>query len=405
MVCLKNEKDTQKVRMMECAALCEACEIESVSELVQFSRSLDPKTVLRSGKLQELASLIAALHADMVVFVNNLSIAAMNRIQAETGVQVIDRTTLILDIFSKRAQSKQAKMQVELARLRYALPSLSLENESEAHFRGGQYRSRGAGESRSAEIARTYRRRIAALTKSLAEIRRENETAERRRGKSGLARCALVGYTNAGKSSLMNAMLRYENKEERSVFAKDMLFATLDSSVRNMEYQGRQFLLYDTVGFVSDLPTTLVEAFQSTLEAACSADLLVHVIDGSDPLRNEKTEAAEATLRQIHADGIPILRVYAKMDAPGFVKEDGVCSVSSLSLEGIEPLLKEITSRLYPDEKSIVVCIPYEKSGILHMYQSVVDVMILEETETGYLARITGQKTRLKPFLLYEVKK
>ena len=371
---------------------------------MQYSDSLDPRTLFRFGKIEELRLAAERSGCDLVVFVNDLSVAARNRIEEMIGCDVIDRTTLILDIFSQRARSKQAKMQVELARLQYALPGLRANDESEAHFRGGEFRSRGAGEKRSAEIARTYQKRIAALKKELALIRRETESNERRRSKSGLARCALVGYTNAGKSSLMNAMLRYEKKEERSVFVKDMLFATLDSSVRNMEYLGRQFLLYDTVGFVSDLPSQLIEAFQSTLDAARNADLLIHVIDGSDPRREEKCAAAEAVLQEIHCDDIPIQRVYTKADLMEGEREPGILYVSSLTMEGIEALAALITDRLYPSETTIRVLIPYEKSGILAMYRSVLDVMILQETDTGYLAEISGEEVRLLPLRKYEVK-
>ena len=403
--CLKRRKADAENRLLETASLAEACGIETAKEVVQYSDSLDPRFVMRSGKLEELSLAVQSLDCDLVVFVNDLSLSARNRIEELVGVDVIDRTTLILDIFSSRARSKQAKMQVELARLQYALPALKAMDETEAHFRGGEYRSRGAGEKRSAEIARTYQKRISVLKKELAQIRRENETAERRRSKSGLARCALVGYTNAGKSSLMNAMLKFEKKEERSVFVKDMLFATLDSSVRNMEYNGRQFLLYDTVGFVSDLPFQLIEAFQSTLDAARNADLLIHVIDSSDEKREEKTAAAEATLREIHADEIPLIRVYTKADLLKEEREPGAVYVSSLTSEGMEALVSLIIDRLYPSQKTVTVMIPYEKSGILAMYRSVLDVMILQETDTGILARVTGEEVRLLPLRNFEVDK
>ncbi|MBP3867555.1 MAG: GTPase HflX, partial [Solobacterium sp.] len=233
-ICLKKEKERFAVHMEECVSLCEACGIEVCAQVTQQSNSMDPRTAFRAGKLEELAAAVATTESEAVIFAQELPIAVMNRIQEACGVNVIDRTALILDIFSHRAKSRQAKLQVELARLEYAMPSAAVEEETEEHSRGGGFRNRGGGETRTAGIRRTYRKRITALKKELAEIEKDYQAAEHRRSKSELARVALIGYTNAGKSSLMNAILACNQKEERQVFVKDMLFATLDSSVRNV---------------------------------------------------------------------------------------------------------------------------------------------------------------------------
>ena len=396
-ICLKKEKERFAVHMEECVSLCEACGIEVCAQVTQQSNSMDPRTAFRAGKLEELAAAVATTESEAIIFAQELPIAVMNRIQEACGVNVIDRTALILDIFSHRAKSRQAKLQVELAHLEYAMPSAAAEEETEEHSRGG-------GETRTAGIRRTYRKRITALKKELAEIEKDYQAAEHRRSKSELGRVALIGYTNAGKSSLMNAILACNQKEERQVFVKDMLFATLDSSVRNVSHRGMQFLLYDTVGFVSDLPHTLVEAFHSTLDSARNADLLIHVADLSDPFLEEKIQVTLDTLRTIQAEDIPLLTVFTKADQ---VKEDDRVhepAVSSVTGEGIEALLDRITDRLYPREEKLICMVPYAKTALIHDLRRTVHIELLEETENGQLILAEGETARVLPLKQYEVK-
>ena len=403
-ICLKKEKERFAVHMEECVSLCEACGIEVCAQVTQQSNSMDPRTAFRAGKLEELAAAVAATESEAIIFAQELPIAVMNRIQEACGVNVIDRTALILDIFSHRAKSRQAKLQVELARLEYAMPSAAAEEETEEHSRGGGFRNRGGGETRTAGIRRTYRKRITALKKELAEIEKDYQAAEHRRSKSELGRVALIGYTNAGKSSLMNAILACNQKEERQVFVKDMLFATLDSSVRNVSHRGMQFLLYDTVGFVSDLPHTLVEAFHSTLDSARNADLLIHVADLSDPFLEEKIQVTLDTLRTIQAEDIPMLTVFTKADQ---VKEDDRVhepAVSSVTGEGIEALLDRITDRLYPREEKLICMVPYAKTALIHDLRRTVHIELLKETENGQLILAEGETARVLPLKQYEVK-
>ena len=401
-ICLKNEKDRFAVHMEECVSLCEACGIEVAAQVTQQSNSMDPRTAFRAGKLQELAAAVAEFHADAVVFAQELPIAVMNRIQEACGVAVIDRTALILDIFSHRARSRQAKLQVELARLQYALPAVAAEAETEEHARGGSFRTRGAGETRTAGIRRTYRRRIAALKKELEDIDQDYRAAEHRRSKSELARAALIGYTNAGKSSLMNAILARNQKEERQVFVKDMLFATLDSSVRNVTHNGLQFLLYDTVGFVSDLPHTLIDAFHSTLDSARNADLLIHVADLSDPFMEEKIQVTLETLKEIQADTIPLLTVFTKADRVTEDDRTNTPAVSSITGEGIEELLDAVTDRLYPRQQRILCTLPYSKTAMIHDLRRTVRIEVLEETDEGMRIMAEGEAVRLRPLKQFE---
>lgn len=404
-ICLKEEAHEFAGLMAECRALCAACGRTVAAEITQQSDSFDRKTAFRSGKLQELAALVKETEAEAVVFANDLSVAAGQRIEEACGVRVIDRTALILDIFSLRSQSRQAKLQVEMARLQYALPRLSDPSEQESHERGGSYRSRGSGEQRSAQVKITYRKRIRQLQKQLAELEKQNWMTENRRSKSELSRVALTGYTNAGKSSLLNAMLRENSREGLQVPEKDMLFATLDTSVRQVSSQGRQFLLYDTVGFVSKLPHTLIDAFHSTLDAARNADLLLHVIDASDPQWEEKARVTEETLQEIGAGAIKRIRVFTKSDL-GIHQDlpEGI-RVSAKTMQGIPELMKQVADTLYPEEETLICHLPYSAMAFLEEQRRIVQIEILEEGEQGLKVRVSGPRVRLIPFHAYREEK
>ncbi len=402
---LKSEKVEFDSVFQECKELCRACNMEVVGEIVQSSHSFDPRSAFRSGKVEELVTMCHELQAECVVFANQLTVAAGERLSRATGVEVLDRTALILDIFSSRARTRQARIQVETARLQYALPRIAFQDESQDHARGGSFHSRGSGEMRSAEIARKYRGRIKELKNQLKEIEKSGEVAERRRGKSTLGRVAFVGYTNAGKSSLMNATLQYTNRNSDHVFEKDMLFATLDTSVRNLKYKNQEFLLYDTVGFVSNLPQELIDAFHSTLAAARNADLLIHVIDASDPLWEKKAEITLSTLVQIGAQDVPVLRVYNKMDLVTDPKQFmGICT-STLEGTGIEELMNQIITHLYPREHSVTCLIPYDKMALVEEGRKTLHIEILEDNEFGQRILIQGEEVRMKPFKMYEERK
>lgn len=401
---LKDEKRGFNAMFSECRNLCEACHIEVVSEVIQESVSMDPRTAFRKGKLEELSACAKAVNADLIIFANDLSSASVQRIRYETGIEVRDRTALILDIFANRAKSRQAKIQVEAAQLKYDLPRLSTNADHETHIRGGSYRNRGSGELASDVLARKYRARIKELNGELSRIERNSRNAEVRRQKAAISRCAFVGYTNAGKSSLMNALLRSQDKEDKQVFEKDMLFATLDTSVRHLKHHGQEFLLYDTVGFVSHLPRELIDAFHSTLDAARDADLLIHVIDASDPDYQEKIEITRQTLTEIGAGNIPVLRVYNKIDLckdPSVFP--GLCT-STKDGTGIAKLLDEICERLYPVEETMTCFIGYDRMALVDKCRSTCRIEILEQNENGMRIRASGPRVRLVPLLAYKEK-
>ncbi len=397
-VCLKEKKREFESKMSELRALCEACGIEPCAEAAQNSRSMDPSTAFRSGKADELKELCEATGAELVVFLNPLSIQTAQRLSAVCGVEVIDRTALILDIFSQRARTKQAKLQTEMARLQYDLPRLLDTDNDSGHERGGSATNRGAGEMRSRLIERRYAARIRTLKEELEKIRKQRWQDERRRTRTMMRRAALVGYTNAGKSSLMNAFLSLRENTGTDVSAEDKLFATLDTSVRMIRYDARSFLLYDTVGFVSDLPTELVEAFRSTLDAARDADLLIHVIDASDPMYEEKTAVTEETLKLIGADHIPVVRVYNKCDLTDEALLPEGNHISCLKETGVREFLKNVCDLLYPEEECADFLIPYDKMAMVDSYKTSLVFEKLEDCEGGMMFRIRGPKRYLAAF-------
>lgn len=386
----RTQSEFQEV-MKECENLCNACNIKVVQYCIQNSRSIDKKTMFRSGKLEELGQLCKDLEVDFVVFYNNLSLSQLDLIQGVCGCEIIDRNTLILDIFSSRAKTKEAKIQTEMARIKYNLPKLLKMEVDTDKQRGGGVNNRGSGESRLEEARRGIRNKISDLQKQLDDLQTHNIQQKVQRQKSVLKSVALVGYTNAGKSSLMNVILDMNQKDEdKKVLQKDMLFATLDTSVRNVTLINKECLLFDTVGFVSDLPHDLIEAFKSTLDAAREADLLIHVMDASNELLHAQRKVTLDTLKQIGADNIPMINVYNKIDlVDDFDLDDGV-RISCLNKIGLDTLFQEIEAKLYPNEVSFKCLIPYDKMSLINKYIKIVSIEKLEELDDGLLVMVAG---------------
>ena len=315
---LPSDKYTRS--MQELKGLAEACDLEVVSVVVQNAAEITHRTYMGSGKVGELKDEIAFCDADVVIFNESLSPLQVRNLEKELDTEVLDKTGIILQIFSRRARTREATLQVETARLKYILPRLAGMHAELSRQGGGSGRlsNKGAGEQKLELDRRRIEHRISQMEKELRVVDRERETQRSRRLKSGMARIALVGYTNAGKSTLMNTLLERfggDGAQEKKVLEKDMLFATLDTSVRKIEAPGHTpFLLSDTVGFISDLPHSLVKAFRSTLEEVCQADLLLEIIDFSDPECQDQVEVTGRTLQEIGAGSIPILYVYNKCD-------------------------------------------------------------------------------------------
>ncbi len=379
----------------ECMNLCAAADIEVVDTIIQASRNLDPNTALRSGKLEEVANVCSELGIQQVVFYNNLPTKVVSNLKDIWQVDVMDRTSLILNIFSQRARSREARIQIEIARLKYDMPQLLKDNMDTDHQRGGTATNRGLGETRSTIIRRQMEGRINDLNRQLKRLETRKEQEYTKRSDASIKSVALVGYTNAGKSSLMNILLEKNEKSDKKVLEKDQLFATLDTSVRNIKYQKHEFLLYDTVGFVSDLPAELVEAFNSTLKAARYADLLVHVMDGSNSNYLMQKQVTMDTLAQIGANDIPIIHCYNKCDLID-EQTEGELYISCKEDIGIELLLDKIVEALYPKEESETLLIPYAKLAVIDKYQNIAQFTLIENQETGSLYRINTAKETLE---------
>lgn len=402
-VCLKESQKQFQEKMDECIALAEACNLEVADTITQKSDSMDTRFAFHSGKLEELRVLVQYHNAELVVFLNTLTVQSAKRIAEACECEVIDRTALILDIFSKRARSKQAKLQTEMARLRYDLPRVLASDNDTERERGGVVNNRGSGEMRSQIIARKYQRRIQDLKEELEKIEIRRTQDERRRNKTMIRRVALVGYTNAGKSSLMNCLLKETNAIGNQVYEEDMLFATLDTSVRNIESRGKSFLLYDTVGFVSDLPHTLIDAFKSTLSAAKDADLLIHVIDVSDPDYEKKISVTNQTLQEIGAGEIPVLRVFNKVDLLNDTENIAGLCVSCRNETNIEKVLDKILELLYPEEENVICHLPYDKIYMFDEYKKVLNIEMIDCDEEGMHLSLKGPHRYIKAFEKYQI--
>lgn len=303
--------------MKELKNLAEACGMEVTGQIIQNLPKLHQALYMGKGKLQEVRQYLEEEPVDVLIFDRSLTPTQLRNLQDILDAPILDRTTLILEIFAVRAKTKEAKLQVESARLQYVLPRLTGMHKALSRQGGGSgLANKGAGEKKLELDRRRIEKRMSELRKELKKIEQERETQRKRRQEGRILRAALVGYTNAGKSTLMNGMLdRYTRDASKKVLEKDMLFATLDTTVRRIHVDaGKEFLLSDTVGFIHQLPAGLVKAFRSTLEEAREADLLLHVLDYSDDSWRKQREVTEETLRDLGAGDIPVIYIYNKAD-------------------------------------------------------------------------------------------
>lgn len=360
--------------MEELKNLAEALNMKVVLTAIQTLDHPVASTYIGSGKAEEVSNACETLEADYCIFEDTLSPAQLKNLQKIIKVKIMDRTGLILEIFSRRAQTREAKLQVESANLSYMLPRLIGMWEAIGRQGGasGSKSSKGIGETQLELDRRWIKKRQMQLRKELEEVEHDRSVQRARREKSQLPLVALVGYTNAGKSTIMNRFVaKTEGGEEKKVFEKDMLFATLDTSVRRIATGDRKdFLLSDTVGFVNKLPHSLVKAFRSTLDEIKYADLLVEVVDYSDEKCDEQMRVTLETLKELGAEKIPIIHVMNKADKCDnnvkypHIKDDKIF-MSALDESGINDLLSMIRERVYGSNRVVEFLIPYDKGAVV----------------------------------------
>ena len=365
--------------MEELESLAEACEMEVAAKIEQNLSSLNPAYYIGSGKVKEVQETVEQMDLDYVIFDETLSPSQLKNLQKEVGVPIMDRTNLILEIFSRRAKTREARLQVESANLQYMLPRLVGMREALGRQAGasGSMSNKGTGEKQIELDRRKIEKRISELRRELEAIEHDRNTQRKRRNDSSLPQVALVGYTNAGKSTLMNKMVEtYVGKEEKMVVARDMLFATLDTTVRKINQNDRKdFLLSDTVGFISKLPHGLVKAFRSTLDEVRYADLLLQIVDASDEHYREHIQVTEETLRELGAEKIPSIYVMNKADLIMAKEElpriDGnKIFMSARDGIGLQELLQMIKKRVFSGNREGIFLIPYEKGEIVSYLNS-----------------------------------
>ncbi|MCI5669314.1 MAG: GTPase HflX [Oscillospiraceae bacterium] len=367
--------------MDELSELAQTAGAQELARVIQKREAYEAATVIGEGKLAEVKELCTALGAELLIFDCELTASQIRNVEDETDVRVIDRTMLILDIFAGRAVSREGKLQVELAQLKYRLPRLMGIGASLSRL-GGGIGTRGPGETQLETDRRHIRRRIDKLSAELRELEERRGYTRERRRKDSVQVGAIVGYTNAGKSTLLNLLTG------AGVLAEDKLFATLDPTARSIELpDGRSLLLIDTVGLIRRLPHHLVEAFKSTLEEAASADIIIHVCDAADPEAAEKAEVTLKTLADLGAAEIPVVTVLNKCDliTEHIPEDSSTVKISAKNARGIDRLLQVIADNLPETAKRMKLLLPYDKAGLTSKLRENGKVFSEEYTENGVL--------------------
>ncbi len=385
--------------MDELSELARTAGAEELARVIQKRDAYESATVIGEGKLEEVKELCQTLHAELLIFDIELTASQIRNIEEVTDVRVIDRTMLILDIFAGRAVSREGKLQVELAQLRYRLPRLMGIGASLSRL-GGGIGTRGPGETQLETDRRHIRRRIDKLSDELKELEERRGYTRSRRKKDSVQVGAIVGYTNAGKSTLLNLLTG------AGVLAEDKLFATLDPTSRAIELpDGRNLLMVDTVGLIRRLPHHLVEAFKSTLEEAACADIIIHVCDASDPEAAEKADVTLKTLAELGAAEIPVVTVLNKCDKleENIPENDTTVKISALKAQGIDRLLEVIAKNLPETAKRMKLLLPYAKGGLTAVIRENGKIFGEEYTENGILVDALVDKLNIKQMSEYEV--
>lgn len=372
----------------ELAALADSAGAEPVSRIVQTRSDPDPATFVGKGKLEEIHRAVHVTGADAVILDDELTPGQLRNLEGRLGTKVIDRTALILDIFALHARSREGKAQVELAQLNYLLPRLRGWGEAMSRL-GGGIGTRGPGETKLEVDRQHIKRRISKLRRDIKDLARTRDVKRARREGSGVQQIAIAGYTNAGKSTLMNALT------EAGVLVADQLFATLDPTIRRIALPGgRHATISDTVGFVGKLPHDLVEAFRSTLEEVTRADLVLHVADASSPEVSQQVEAVRGVLAEIGAGAIPEVLVLNKVDVLSEMDRERAArrfadavAISALTGEGTEALLERVALELPRPPVEVTLLVPYGRDDVIALLYRDAEVLDTEAGADGTLVR------------------
>ena len=375
--------------MEELKGLAEAAGAEVLGQMVQNLEKPNTATLIGKGKVEELAEMVKNMEADTVIFNDELTGMQLRNLEDAAGVRVIDRTILILDIFAARASSKEGKLQVELAQLQYRMPRLTGFGKSLSRL-GGGIGTRGPGEKKLETDRRHIEKRMYDIKSELDQIKNTRGVQRARREKSEIPVVALVGYTNSGKSALMNRLLSMSEKEDKTVFEKNMLFATLDTQQRSVTLDtNHQFILVDTVGFVSRLPHSLVNSFKATLEEVAYADLLLHVVDSSYENHDFHIEVTNKVLEEIGAGDKEKIMVFNKIDLAAdsssvlpVAGEDNIY-ISAKYGRNIEELIDLIKSKIFRDMIRAKLLVPYTRGDISSYLCENATVFEMKYTDSG----------------------
>lgn len=383
LVCVDNGEFDAEISIAELGELARSANAEVVGEMIQKKTSYDSATCMGSGRLEELREQLPLLEAELVIFDHELTGVQVRNIEEILDVRVIDRTTLILDIFAQRARTKEGKLQVELAQQKYRLPRLVGLGTSLSRL-GGGIGTRGPGETKLETDKRHIRKRISYLESELEELKKHRNFSRSRRKKDGVLCAAIVGYTNVGKSTLMNSLT------DAGVLAENKLFATLDITSRSIELpDGRSVMLIDTVGLIRRLPHNLVEAFKSTLEEAAAADIILNVQDLSSTEYEQQAKVTRELLSELGCDGIPVVNVMNKADTATnldtIFEDDNTVVISAKNRLGFKRLLDCIVKNLPETAKRMKLLVPYDMTAFIGRIRIDGKIYTEDYTENGTL--------------------